>query len=61
MALATQNMDGTSNEIDYKDIFGTIRAGKGDWDGSIIIDHLFALSVFYAMEHFLRNIEFGLY
>ena len=46
MALATQNMDGTSNEIDYKDIFGTIRAGKGDWDGSIIIDHVFALSVF---------------
>ena len=35
MALAAQNMDGTANEIDYKDIFGTIRAGKGDWDGSI--------------------------
>ena len=37
MALAAQNMDGTSNEIDYRDIFGTIRAGKGDWDGSILI------------------------
>ena len=35
MALAAQNMDGTANEIDYRDIFGTIRAGKGDWDGSI--------------------------
>ena len=37
MALAATNMDGTSNEIDYRDIFGTIRAGKGDWDGSIFI------------------------
>ena len=37
MAMAAQTMDGTSNEIDYRDIFGTIRAGKGDWDGSIFI------------------------
>ena len=47
MALAAQNMDGTSNEIDYRDIFGTIRAGKGDWDGSILI---FILNVFNEFQ-----------
>ena len=41
MALAAQNMDGTANEIDYRDIFGTIRAGKGDWDGSIFLSYSF--------------------
>ena len=48
MALAAQNMDGTSNEIDYQDIFGTIRAGKGDWGGSILI---FILGVFNEFQY----------
>ena len=49
MALAAQNMDGTSNEIDYRDIFGTIRAGKGDWDGSIFIFKLNVLNHFQVV------------
>ena len=50
MALAAQNMDGTSNEIDYRDIFGTIRAGKGDWDGSIFILKLNVLNHFRVVN-----------
>ena len=57
MALAAQNMDGTSNEIDYKDIFGTIRAGKGDWDGSILIFILNVVNEFQYSSYYMTDIK----
>ena len=58
MALAAQNMDGTANEIDYRDIFGTIRAGKGDWDGSIYKCFSFTQ---WNRVFFIANIVFSLH
>ena len=57
MALAAQNMDGTSNEIDYQDIFGTIRAGKGDWDGSILIFILNVVNEFQYSSYYMTDIK----
>ena len=57
MALAAQNMDGTSNEIDYQDIFGTIRAGKGDWDGSILIFILNVVNEFQYGSYYMTDIK----